>query len=98
MHVVLVQVKVHGRMLDEFERAILHNARESVAKDPGCLRFDVCQVHDDPTRWILFEVYTDRAAHAAHRESPHFIAYNAVAERAITEKSVVWAVDRHLGR
>jgi quinol monooxygenase YgiN len=95
MHVVLVQVKVHERMLDEFEQAVLHNARESVANDPGCLRFDVCQVHDDPTRWILFEVYTDRAAHAAHRQSPHFIAYNDVAERAVVEKAVAWAVDRH---
>jgi quinol monooxygenase YgiN len=52
-------------------------------------------VPDDPTRWILFEVYTDRAAHAAHRQSAHFMAYDAVAERAVTEKSVVWAVDKH---
>ena len=51
---------------------------------------------DDPTRWILFEVYTDRAAHAAHRQSPHFMAYNDVAERAVVEKSVAWAVDKHV--
>lgn len=95
MHIVLVQVTVRQDMLTEFERALLHNARESVANDPGCLRFDVCQVHDGPTRWILFEVYTDRAAHAAHRQSAHFMAYDAVAERAVTEKSVVWAVDKH---
>lgn len=98
MHIVLVQVKVREEMLAEFEQAILHNARESVAKDPGCLRFDVCQVHDDPTRWIFFEVYTDREAHTAHRQSPHFIAYNDVAERAVVDKSVAWAIDRHVAR
>jgi quinol monooxygenase YgiN len=96
MHIVLVQLTIQRELLDEFERAALHNARESVAKDPGCLRFDVSQVRDDPTRWILYEVYTDQAAHAAHRQSPHFAAYDEVARRAIADKSVVWAVDRHI--
>ena len=95
MHIVLVQLKVRPEMLDEFARAALHNARESVLKDPGCVRFDISQVHDDPTRWVFYEVYVDRAAHAAHRESPHFTAYSEVADRAVMEKSVAWCVERH---
>src|SRR4030095_8505944 len=51
MHIVLVQVRVQPELLDEFEQALLHNARESVAHDPGCLRFDVSQHDDAPTRW-----------------------------------------------
>ena len=57
MYVVLVQVTVRSEMLEEFERLLMHNARESVAHDPGCLRFDVSQHVDDPTRWVLHEVY-----------------------------------------
>jgi autoinducer 2-degrading protein len=96
MHIVLVQVTVRPDMLAEFERALLHNARESVAHDAGCLRFDVSQHVDDPTRWVLYEVYATPAAHALHRESSHFLAYDAVAARAVTGKTVAKWVGRHV--
>jgi|SRR5690242_20259581 quinol monooxygenase YgiN len=96
MHIVLVQVTVRPEMLGEFERALLHNARESVVHDRGCLRFDVSQYADDPTRWILHEVYDTPDAHAAHRKAPHFLAYDRVAERAIVEKSVARCIGRHI--
>jgi quinol monooxygenase YgiN len=54
-------------MLAEFERLLLHNAKESVARDRGCLRFDVSQHVDDPTRWVLHEVYDAPESHTAHR-------------------------------
>ena len=53
----------------------------------GCLRFDVSQDKDDPTRWVLYEVYDSPEAHAAHRRSPHFLAYDAVAAKAVVEKT-----------
>jgi quinol monooxygenase YgiN len=95
MHVVVVIVDVKPELLEEFERALLHNARESVARDPGCQRFDVSQDYARPTRWVLHEVYDSPEAHAAHRESPHFLGYNAVAERAVTEKIVIRGAGRH---
>jgi quinol monooxygenase YgiN len=95
-HIVLVQLRVRPELLEEFERALVHNARESLAKDPGCLRFDVSQDADDPQRWILHEVYTNPDAHAAHRQSPHFLAYNEIAERAVIDKRVVKGIGRHL--
>ena len=88
MFVVLVHVTVRPEMLEEFERSILHNARESVARDRGCLRFDVSQHVDDPTRWVLYEVYDAPESHQAHRQSPHFLAYDAVARDAVTDKTV----------
>lgn len=95
MHIVLVQVTVRPDMLSEFEEALLHNARESVARDKGCVRFDVSQQVDDPTRWVLYEVYDTPAAHALHRQSSHFLAYDAVAARAVEEKAVATCVSRH---
>ncbi len=95
MHVVLVLVTVRPEMLEEFERALLHNARESVAKDPGCVRFDVSQQQEDPTRWVLYEVYEAPGDHAAHRQSPHFLAYDAVAARAVVDKTVIRASGKH---
>ena len=95
MHIVLVLVTVKPDLLEEFERALLHNARESVKNDPGCLRFDVSQTYDDPTRWVLYEAYDSPEAHAAHRQSPHFLAYDAVAGRAVVDKTVVRASGKH---
>jgi quinol monooxygenase YgiN len=95
MHIVLVLVTVRPEMLDEFERALLHNARESVAHDPGCRRFDVSQSTNDSTRWVLYEVYDSPDAHAAHRRSPHFLAYDAVASRALVDKTVIRASGKH---
>ena len=96
MHIVLVQVTIREALAGEFEQALLHNARESVAHDPGCLRFDVSQSTEDPRRWIFHEVYTTPEAHAAHRRTPHFLAYQAVADRAVVDKQVIWAVGRHI--
>jgi quinol monooxygenase YgiN len=96
MHIVLVLVRIRPEMQTEFERALLHNARESVAKDRGCRRFDVSQDADDPTRWVLHEIYDDPAAHAEHRRSPHFLAYDAIAEKAVVDKTVFRCVARHV--
>jgi len=95
-HIVLVQATIRPEMQAEFEAALLHNARESVLHDAGCLRFDVSQDKDDPTRWVLYEVYDNPAAHAAHRQSAHFLAYDAVAARAVVEKTVSKCAGRHI--
>ncbi len=86
MFTVLVQVEVRAELLEEFVRAISENARESVRLDPGCLRFDVLQVAETPTRWMLYEVYTDEASWQRHRLSPHFQTYKAVADRALISR------------
>jgi quinol monooxygenase YgiN len=96
MHIVLVQVRVRPDMIQQFEQALLRNAAESIAHDPGCRRFDVSQHADDPTRWVLHEVYDSPADHAAHRQAPHFLAYDTVAQRAIVEKAVSICIGRHV--
>ena len=96
MHVVVILLKVKPELAEEFEQVLLHNARESVAKDAGCLRFDVTQLADDPTRWVLQEVYERPEAHAAHRQSPHFLAFQAVADRAVAERTVFKGVGKFI--
>lgn len=74
LHIALVNVQVRPDRVDAFREATLVNARES-RKEPGCLRFDVIQEADDPTRFVLFEVFRDVAAAAAHRETAHYQAW-----------------------
>ena len=88
MLVVLVQVTVRQEMLAEFERAILTNADAARTREPGCVRFDVSQKEDDPSQWLFYEVYKDSAAFETHRASPHFAAYQQVADRALLSKTL----------
>ena len=88
MLVVLVHVTVKREMLAEFERAILANADGARTKESGCVRFDVNQREDDPTAWMFYEMYKDSAAFETHRASPHFAAYQAVADKALTSKTL----------
>jgi (4S)-4-hydroxy-5-phosphonooxypentane-2,3-dione isomerase len=98
MHIVIVQVTVRPDRLDEFREALLHNAAESLAHDAGCVRFDIGQDRDDPCRWVLYEVYEAPADHERHRRSPHFLAYDVVAGRAVIEKRVTVYRGQYMGR
>jgi autoinducer 2-degrading protein len=74
MHILHVQVQVKPEFLDDFQLATIENAKHSV-QEPGCKRFDVIQQTDDPTRFVLVEIYRDAESHAAHRETPHYHAW-----------------------
>jgi len=71
MRVVHVHVHVKPESVEAFKQATLTNARESL-KEPGVARFDVVQQQDDPTRFVLVEVYHTDAAAAAHKETKHY--------------------------
>ena len=69
--IVHVQVHVKPDAVEAFRAATLDNARHSV-KEPGVARFDVIQSVDDPTRFVLVEVYRSPEAQAAHKETAHY--------------------------
>ncbi len=71
MLVVCVHVHVLPEHCDDFIQATLDNARNTV-REPGNLRFDVIRQLDDPTRFVLYEVYRDEAGAAAHKETAHY--------------------------
>jgi (4S)-4-hydroxy-5-phosphonooxypentane-2,3-dione isomerase len=71
MLVVLVYVHVKPDCVDAFKAATLENARNSV-QEPGIARFDVIQQRDDPTRFVLVEVYRSDEAPAAHKTTAHY--------------------------
>jgi (4S)-4-hydroxy-5-phosphonooxypentane-2,3-dione isomerase len=80
MHIALVNVHVKPEAVAAFEEATGRNARHS-RQEPGCARFDVLRQRDDPTRFVLVEVYRDAAAAAAHKTTAHYLAWrDAVAD------------------
>lgn len=71
MQIVLVHVHVKPEFIETFKKASLDNASNSV-KEAGIARFDVIQQVEDPTRFILVEVYKTADAPAAHKETAHY--------------------------
>jgi autoinducer 2-degrading protein len=72
--VLVVTVKVKPGYVDALKPAMLENAAQSV-KEETCYQFDVIVSRDDPNTFIFYEVYKDEQALAAHRQTPHFLAY-----------------------
>ena len=74
MLVVHVQVHVKPECVAAFKAATIANASASL-REPGIARFDVVQQVDDPTRFVLVEVYRDATAPAAHKETAHYATW-----------------------
>lgn len=71
MLIVHVFVHVKADQVEAFKVASVENARDSI-KEPGIARFDVIQQQDDPTRFVLVEVYRTSDDPARHKETAHY--------------------------
>lgn len=71
MLIVHVHVHVRPEFLDEFIEATMENARNSVQEE-GIARFDVVQELEDPTKFVLVEVYRTPDDPAKHKETAHY--------------------------
>jgi (4S)-4-hydroxy-5-phosphonooxypentane-2,3-dione isomerase len=71
MLIVHVHVRVKPETVDAFRQATIENAQNSL-QEPGIARFDVMQQRDDPTRFVLVEIYRDENAAAKHKETSHY--------------------------
>ena len=71
MFIVHVFVHVKDGQIEDFKSATVENASNSV-KEPGVARFDIIQQMDDPTRFVLVEVYRTPDDPARHKETAHY--------------------------
>jgi len=74
MLIVHVHVHVKPEAVEDFKKSTLANARASL-REPGIARFDVLQQNDDPTRFILVEVYRTEKAPGDHKATAHYAAW-----------------------
>jgi (4S)-4-hydroxy-5-phosphonooxypentane-2,3-dione isomerase len=97
MFVNAVDLDVVPAERENFLAAIKENGA-AAAKEPGCRRFDILNLANDPNHFFLYEVYDNEAAYKAHRETEHFKKFAAtvaaakmVAKRDARQMSVVAA-------
>lgn len=91
--VIWVTFDIKPGTFDEFHKAALEDARDSVANEPGCLEFNVLIPTASTDRLSLFEVYKDRKAFETHCTMPHFHTFAAVADKVVTAKNATeWSL------
>lgn len=84
MYIVHVAVHVKPDQLDNFKAAVIENARNSV-QEPGIARFDVIQQQDDPTRFMLVEVYRTELDTHKHKQTAHYKKWRDTVEEMMAE-------------
>jgi len=74
MFIVHVFVHVKEDRIEDFKKASIENARNSIL-EPGIARFDVVQNQDDPSRFVLVEIYRTPDDPAKHKETAHYMKW-----------------------
>lgn len=89
MFIVHVNVHVKPGQVEAFKEASVENAHNSL-QEPGVARFDVIQQQDDPSRFVLVEVYRTADDPAKHKETAHYQKWrDTVAEMMAEPRSAV---------
>jgi (4S)-4-hydroxy-5-phosphonooxypentane-2,3-dione isomerase len=84
MLIVHVHARVKPEFVETFRQATAENALNSV-KEPGIARFDVIQQTDDPTRFVLVEVYRNVEATVHHKETAHYAKWRDTVTEMLAE-------------
>ncbi|HOA73868.1 MAG TPA: putative quinol monooxygenase [Phycisphaerae bacterium] len=87
MYIVQVHVHVKPDCVEAFRQATIENASNSV-REPGIARFDVLQQHDDPTRFLLVEVYRTPNDATLHKETAHYAKWRDTVADMMAEPRV----------
>ncbi len=74
MFIVHVFVHVKEEFVEEFKAVTIENAKNSI-QEPGIARFDIIQQQDDPTKFVLLEVYRTYEDPARHKVTEHYLRW-----------------------
>jgi quinol monooxygenase YgiN len=87
--VIIVSFQLQPGSRDAFRRLIDENAIASARSERGCRRFDVLEPAGTMDQIVLYEIYDDRAAFDAHRQTAHFTAFDGASAAYVKNKTVI---------
>lgn len=83
--VVILRSKEGQHLLLEAEiRALIAPTR----REEGCLQYDLHHSIDQPSLFLLHEVWATRAHHTAHTKTPHFLRWDARKDSLLASRDV----------
>ncbi|MBQ8342109.1 MAG: antibiotic biosynthesis monooxygenase [Clostridia bacterium] len=74
MIATLVFVDVKPENVEDFRKITLYN-HENSRKEAGNVRFDVLQDNNNPTQFVLYEVFENEEAAAFHKTTEHYLKW-----------------------
>jgi autoinducer 2-degrading protein len=89
MFVVVVFLEARSSRLEALRQALLQHASNSLEREDGCQRYDVCLDPVEAPAFLLYEVYSDEAAYQAHRELPHYAEFRVLTDPWIRSRRVL---------
>ena len=84
MDITHVYVRVNESDIDAFIRASTQDAEQS-KDEPGHVDFTLLQQSDDPTRFVMVEIYESADAAAAHKETEQYQNWHDAVEPMMAE-------------
>lgn len=87
MHIVHVNIHVKPEMIDRFIEATIDNATNSL-REPGVVRFDFLQHAENPTNFMLVEIYRTPEAADAHKQTAHYARWRDTVVEMMAEPRV----------
>ncbi len=84
--VLVVELEIVPAELGNFKAAIKENGQAAVRDEPGCRAFNIVFEQAKPNRILLFEIYDNAEAFAAHQGSVHFKKYAATTANMIKSR------------
>jgi quinol monooxygenase YgiN len=96
-YVQVAEIEVDPTHLDAYRAAVQEQIDTAIRNEPGVLVLYAVSEKDNPSHVMVFEVYRDRNAYAAHLGSDHFKKFKATTEKMVRSLKLLQAVPIMLG-
>ena len=96
-YVRIAELEIDPAQLENFKAAIRESVETSVRVEPGVLVLYAVAEKENPTRFRVFEIYTDAEAYKTHLETPHFRKFRATTENMVKSRKLFVAVPVAMG-
>ncbi len=88
MFIVDVDFLVHEDCRDEFHRAVLTQAGNSLEREQDCIAFDVYVDQNNPARFYLHEEYSSQEAFLNHMKTAHYFQFDELSSPWVISKTI----------
>lgn len=89
MYALSVMFEIAPQHVDDFKKAALAQAANTLANEKGCLTFSVFQEEGKPEHFYFHEVYADKAAlEDVHNKTPYLAHFRETTAPFIVERAV----------
>jgi quinol monooxygenase YgiN len=89
---VALVVAMHAKLGQELLlQAELTALVRPTRNEEGCLLYDLHRSLDVPADFLFYEIWSSREAHTAHKQTPHFLRWNARKDTLLASReSTFW--------